>query len=142
MPIIPPAQGYLFTASAGAGTPGNEHSISVPARNRWRLHSIALSLTTDANAANRRVHIIIRRAPSDYLIYPTNTDQTAGLSWAYYFAPHLGNLQTALGTVLTFGIGPPWVLAAGDTILTQTTNIQAGDQYTALIVKGESWIEP
>lgn len=139
---IPPNQGHLFTHSEGAGTAGNEHSVTVPLRQRWKIHSIQITLDTDANAANRRLALTLRRSPTDLIVIPTSVDQTANTAWVYYWAPLIGNMQFQYTTSLLFSLGPHWILTAADVLITATTNIQAGDQYLAFIIKGERWIEP
>lgn len=126
-----------------AGTdPAANTSISetVPTGARWRLHSMAFSLVTDANAANREVSITFDDGATAYMVAASGVNQAASLTRRYSAAK--GGIRGAAATAAEITIALPDVwLPAGHRIRTVTTNIQAGDNYGAPLLHVEEHLE-
>jgi len=141
----------IETSIAGAGAirsitgtnpaAGVEIIETVPAGARWRLHSIAATLTTSATAANRVVNWAFDDGALTYYQATAAALQAASLVRQYVAAAAGGG-----GSTLDVTIAAPLplgrVLAAGHRILTLTTNLQAGDNWGAPQLLVEEWIEP
>lgn len=108
---------------------GAEVSDAVPAGKFWKLIAVFLTLVTDANVANRRVHVTIDDGTTVFYRRGSNATQAASLTQSYAWA---GEAQEA-AVRDTFVADPlPTIqLPAGARIKTVTVNKQAGDNYGA-----------
>lgn len=108
----------------------------------WNLHNFRFTLTADANVANRAVDLILDGGTilgTTWARYPSgNRAQTAGQAITYNF---ISGLPARDATVDTNEVLPnPCIIpaitpssgATGGRIRTSTTNIQAGDQFSAI----------
>lgn len=139
-PTIQHLHGRIRSITGTDPAAGAQISETVPARRRWLLRSLTFSLTTDANAADRRVMIAITDGTNTYFFYPFGTVQTASLTYTYHLTQGLfgeaqmaNNIYTPLPTLF---ITEPYE------ILSTLSNGQAGDDFTAPIMLVEEWIDP
>jgi hypothetical protein len=128
--LFGPPQSIEITTPAA----GEEVGTNVPNGQYWELLGIRFRLVTDANAADRTVQLQLGNIDAPF-VNRTNTatiqaNETTRMLW-------LPNGTTAVLTAnelheiaLPMGIFIP----AGGSIITVTTNIQAGDQYDEIIV--------
>lgn len=102
---------------------------SVPTNESWILHGMSVSLVTDANVANRRVHLKINPANGGSLHAFPSIDQTAGQTIQYCFAEY-GTIPDELdNNVILVNIPTGIILPSGSTITTATLNRQVGDDF-------------
>lgn len=131
----------IFKTTGTNPAPNNEVLETVPTGARWRLRGVVLTLTTDANVANRTVQLMIQVGVNAPLLVPAVVVQVASQAITYYAAavgaPGLTNL-TNTQIILPADL----VLAAGSIIATITVNRQVGDDYASPIMWVEEWMEP
>ena len=137
--------------SDGAGTirsitgtaPGAGVDISevCPSNRRWQLLMFRASLTSSATVANRLVNIILDDGTNMLYRLTANTNQPASQTNGYNVASGIPNAfdgAVDIGTTLP----QPTIIKAGCRIKTSTTNLQAGDQWTApqyLVIEWGLW---
>lgn len=133
--------GYTYTVVGAVPAPGAETIITVPTSARWRVVSGHLALTTSAAAGQRTPDITFT--------------QNGGAGWLSYASAGIGPSTGPLG--FNFAPGVPLVqdvhlnflvpipfnlmLRGGDTVGTTQSNLQAGDQFTAVTLSVEEWID-
>lgn len=110
---------------------GAEIADTVDAGKRWRILAARLSLVTDATASNRRVHLQFADTATVLFNKASSADQTASLTLNYNMAIG-GSDRGVTDTDLESGL-PDFALGPGYVIQTNTTNLQAGDNYGAPI---------
>lgn len=132
-----PGGGQIKTVSSANPAAGSEISLSVPTGAIWRIIGCSFTLVTDANAANRRVHLRFDSAGGTRLEFFGDQDQTATLTRHYSAAPIAGAIDTLDNTEIMLPIPPGLLLDAGSSISTVTTAIQATDNFGAMDV----WVE-
>ena len=105
-----------------------EISQAVPTGALWKPELLYVPLTTDANAANRRVNLKITDGTNTIGWVLCNTDQAASLTYEYTFS-HVGGSQHTNSTYVVSTLPDFPFLPAGYTIETVTTNRQATDNF-------------
>jgi len=139
-PTINSVHGRIFLHAAPNPAAGAEAVITVPARRRWRIHSIRFALVTDATAVARDLGLIFSDGSNEIFRLYQDQSQIQSLTRYYQFfilpfAPFTVSTQIYVWL-------PPLILPAASTITTTTTNIQAGDDYGTPQVLVEEWIDP
>lgn len=125
-----PGGGQIVTISGTNPAAGAEVSMSVPSGQIYRILAINFSLTTDANAANRRVHVQFQSETTGMTIdCYGDTDQAASVSRTYSCAAFGATPATTDDNDIIIPIPQDIYLPAGGDIKTATTNKQAGDDY-------------
>lgn len=109
---------------------GAESVETVPAGAHWELWTWRASLVTNATVAARRVHLVLDDGANIILDLAADTDQTASLTRNYNMA-RWGFAPTGTGTELYIPAPFSIHLEAGYRIRTLTTNLQAGDNWSA-----------
>jgi hypothetical protein len=127
---------YVVGSTPAAGA---EISEAVPAQRRWTLLSFTALLTTSVTAASR--NILLRTADNSSNIFhesPCYLAQTASTTFRYFLAQR-PTLTAPLSNCIAMQMPPRLFLKNGGTIKTSTTNIQAGDQWSAPIYTFLEW---
>lgn len=136
----PEGPGVLRSITGTDPAANLEISETVPTNARWRVHGIAFSLVTDANAANREVALTFDDGATVFARVPSGLNHLASLTKlysAFYAAP-----RNTLATDTTVNVPLPRLdLQGGHRINTVTTNRQATDNYGAPQLLVEEWIE-
>lgn len=119
---------------------GSEILEAVPANTRWRLVGLRFPLVTDATVAARRVNLYVDDGTTIALRVPCGDTQAASLNQQYNaaawgFAPVLADLQAQIALPADFFLLQGW------RIRTNTTSLQAGDNFGAPQMIVEEWIE-
>lgn len=113
-------------------------------RRRFKLKYIVATLTTDANAANRRVHLRISSATAtDAKRFEVISDtvQTASTAIKYSFAPYgVLPITNSDDDILVNIPADMWIVQSGG-IESEVENIQAGDQWSNISVVVEEYLE-
>jgi hypothetical protein len=134
-------QGKLLSLTPTVPAAGADIVVTVPAHFRWRVLGLSFLLVTAAAVANRLPHLQITDGVSPVYYICAPQVQTASSAWYYNLYPGAGALSPA--TVLACNyLGPADIrLMAAWTLGTNTINIQAADQYSAIRMLVEQWIE-
>lgn len=124
------------------GTPaaGADFQLVVPTGARWRLRSIAATLTTAVAAGNRLPVFQITDNIGHPLVQSPFANQQAPSIVQAYCAQQGWTAFTNGNTSVT-GLPTDLTLLAGWFIGCTTTGIQAADQWSALQVQFEEWLE-
>jgi len=139
-PTIQHVHGRLLSIIGTDPAAGAEISETVPARRRWIVRSIFLSLATDVTVAVRRIRLIIDDGTNTLLEFHLATTQTASLTYYYSFC-NIAAQETLVGS-RCFAPLPIFSLPAGSRIYTVTSDIKAGDNFGAPQLLVEEWIDP
>jgi hypothetical protein len=138
-PTVGPGKIRSITGTTPAA--GADISETVPALTRWRLISLKAALTTSAAVANRFVRSVLTDGVNTYFNSTYNAAQVASTTINYIFVP---GLQAATDVPVTdnfLSIPMDNRIVTGHKMLTLTTAIQAGDQWTAPQYLVEEWID-
>lgn len=129
-PDIIPGRGGIRFQNGEDPAAGVEIQDAVPAGQLWRLLSVRLQLVTDANVANRRVHLVTDNNSFTGVDIFGDQDQAASLTRNYTFAC-FGSIPDTLddNDILVNIPNDIYILGSGF-IITQTTNLQAGDNFS------------
>lgn len=119
---------------------GAEMSETVPAGARWRLLHLNITLLTDATVSNREVRVILDDGTAQYFESGATAVIAASSSvaitlWRGSFLPSLSS------TVRGLNAPEYMMLLAGHRIRTETSNLQAADNYAAPQLLVEEWLE-
>jgi hypothetical protein len=141
--ILAPTEGPGAIRQVQAATPGAgvEWTIAVPLNTRWRLLSLAAQLITSAVAANRIPHIIMSMGGAS-TSFRGEPNQVVPASSTVIISGSAAPVITAITTItVNVGVPPDVRLASADGIASATLNIQAADQYSAIFVSVEEWLD-
>jgi len=119
---------------------GAELAETVPTGARWRFISLRVSLTTDANAANRVPQLIFDDGTNVFAGAAGNFNQTAGATFVYHFvAAGVSHAQSSVSVQVATPAN--LLIPAGGRIRSSTGGIQVGDNFTAPQYLVEEWLE-
>lgn len=126
----------LVTVGPTSPAPGaNLHWIS-PADTRILIHSVFLTLATDATAANRRTTIQGLHGSIAFTQAPAPGDQIASTTIAYRFAPCILGIDGSTEHSLQWApISEHLYLEQGHALGTLISNIQATDQISNIRIR-------
>jgi hypothetical protein len=120
---------------------GAEITQAVPTGAVWRIIAINATLVTNANVANRRVHLVLKNGANGIVHCFNDVDQTAGTTKIYTFAPYGDIVDREDNNKILVNL-PMGILIDSDfTIVTETTNIQAGDDWGVNWFLIEEWFK-
>jgi hypothetical protein len=145
--IVFPTEGPGRMANPVVTTPGAgvDWSFQMPAGMRFRIQSVNAQLLTSAGVANRipRVQIVgqtgtvVWQAPPSSVIAASTTAQVSMSSGQV--------TSTTDPQTVNITLPSPCILqgvdAARDILRVSTTNIQVGDQWSAISIEAEEWID-
>jgi len=120
---------------------GSDVSITFSNAVRTRLLSLNFALNTSATVANRAVQFQLASGSGGFnvCIFGPGVSQPASKLW--FYSASLGQVvinDTAVNNALYFPM-PEVVLAVNDILQTVTANLQAGDQFSQVMVAVEQW---
>jgi hypothetical protein len=127
-----------FATITGTNQAANvEATDDVPSNFLWRLLSYKIVLVTDANAANRFVHLQLTQSGSVVWEFISTTAQVASTTITYFF--QAGNAQPVAtdNSVIIVPIPANIFLYPSHTLATATTNRQATDNFGAPLIRVE-----
>jgi len=140
--IVTPVEGPGNLRSVIVANPaaGADWSLTVPASARWRLQSWSAIFTASATVANRQV-----RARLGDGVQVTWSGQAQASIVASQVAQVSAGQSQATSTLIATEINAPLpgqvILPGNFTVSTLTAGIQVGDQWSAIRVEVEEWIE-
>lgn len=127
-----PARARIKQVSSANPAAGQEISIAVPANRMWRLIGMRFQLVCAAAAASRRVHIVVDLddGGTEFNAF-SDVDQIISET-KNYTAAQFGDLpdRTDDDDIL-IPIAHELYIPDGGTIYTKTTNLNAGDNFSA-----------
>ncbi len=139
-PTINSVHGRILTVTGDDPAADTEISIIVPARRRWIVRSINFLLATDTNVANRYIKMIIDNGTVLLFQFSISHVHVASRSYRYSFA-NINVSETFVDPTLFHPL-PVLPLFPGCRILTLTTDLQVGDNFSAPVLLVEEWIDP
>lgn len=140
--IIQSTEGPGWMRSVAVANPaaGADFLTFVPNGARWRVVGAHMILTTSATVANRVSRSRFNDGANDYFDGPPNqvipASQTASITWT----PSPTSAGANVPDVMV-DLSDTIIATGGDGVGTSTENIQAGDQYSAIDLRVEEWIE-
>jgi hypothetical protein len=126
---LPAIIGRIQQFSTANPAAGAEVNYTMDYYHVYQIKAIKLKLVTDANVANRRVHLNITDVNGGSQEYISSVDQAASLTRFYWFVPIGGTVSIADDNDIVVPISPDIYIQGGSGISTITTNKQAGDDY-------------
>lgn len=124
---------------------GADFTVTVPTKAHWRLISVRAQLATSATAATRIPSFIIDDGAANIpWVVPLAAFPTASQTHQFLINPSAGHLaQTYPSGAIIQSLGLPedYHMQAGWRFRTSTSSIQAGDQWSAIVLQVEEWIE-
>lgn len=140
--VLAPTEGPGSLATYAASVPlaGHEWSITLPANTRWKVISILASLATSAAVANRTPGVFVQSAGA--LIWqamPQGAVAAAQVANASYSSTPTQNAASPL--FLNNALPSPCYLSGTARLGSQTLNIDAADQYGAINLLVEEWLD-
>lgn len=142
-PLRGPLEGAGALRAIAGTTPaaGAEISETVPTGARWELLSLTATLTSSATVANRHAVLVLDDGATPYFRVGISTNQAASLAINYNYAQGVGSAALDGGVQFITPIPAGVRLASGHRVRTLTTNLQVGDQWSAVEYLVREWIE-
>ncbi len=137
-------KGAFIIATGTNPAAGADWKIDIDSDKIWRLQAVIATLTTDANAADRRVHLQLgpgTNAETRMVEAFGSVNHTASLARKYTFAAFGGLPAESDDNDLLINIPKDLIFSASSDIQTETVNIQVGDQWSSIAAIVEEWIQ-
>jgi len=139
---ISPVESAGWSQSLQVGNPaaGADWSTTVPTHQRWRLQSIVATLVTAVAVANRIPTFIIDDGVNILWQVDAIVAEVASTTKVYALAPG----QTAAagaGNTVSLPLPGPQFLTPGWRVRASTAAIQAADQWSAISLNIETWVD-
>lgn len=144
-------EAILMRATDGAGVvrsitgtvpgPGADISETVPTSARWRVISFRAQLTTSVAVANRDVSLTYDDGANIFMESPSNLVLAASLTNIYNYFDSATLLGTQFNSRTVAPIPSQGLLVTGNRIRTNTTGINAADQWSAPQYQVVEWLD-
>lgn len=129
-----PLQTFANDPAAGANW-----NLATASTQRWRIQSVNAVFSASAAVANRIARLFVDSGGAKMGFFPLNAVITAGQTVQCTWAP--GIIPVTTDPAVLMGTLPNNLqIENGQDIGTNTTNIQAGDQWSAIRVLVEQWL--
>lgn len=122
-------KGGILGKNSANPAAGAQITQSVPAGESWRIISCRFSLTTAVAVANRRVHLVFEIAGSPAFECIAAIDQIAGQTKTYTAMACGSSAPVSDDNDIIIPIPENIIIPADDIFYTQTTDMQAGDDF-------------
>lgn len=132
--VLPGVRRVVQVPNPAAGT---DWTVTVPAGVQWFVTAGVAQLTTSATVDNRQVALEVTVNGSTVWYARNGTTHAASTIFVYNFSSTVANVPlsgTETGVLVSF---PPGYLSPGTVIGTSTNLLQAGDQWSGIVL----WIE-
>ena len=134
--------GVLQTISVDSPAAGSDWSEAMAGNQMQRLRSVHARLVTDANVADRSVHLEVEEHSSFRdLNFFSGVKQPASTTREYTFAPVFGLLAYEDDNDIIIPIPANMAINSARDVGTATVNLQVGDQWSEIRVNVETFIE-
>lgn len=142
-PVNEPTEGpgFVHTVAITQPAAGAEWTVTVPTNLRWRPLAAAAVLTTAAAVANRVPDVQLDDGANVYFVGVPNQSIPAATPARVSYAQQIPAAAANVTDVMV-QLAEAAVLMAGHRISSLTRNIQAADQYSAIFLSVEEWLEP
>ncbi len=134
-----PGHGLIVGTQVTAPAAGAEFTHTITANRVLHIFSLTFRFVTDANAANRTIGIIITHDGTSLIKFAAVASQTASLTRDYTFSQISGLSPTLFSTAIFSPLPAELWVIGEDTIETETTNIQVGDQFSLISINGDQY---
>jgi hypothetical protein len=134
------AHGRWLQLSSTNPAAGDELSLSITGAQRTLVRAVRFTLVTDANAANRFVHLVFTLNSGAVLNFFSSVAQTATTTRNYTCVPIGAAGAFSEDNDILIPIPPDFLIDGGTSIDTETTGKQAGDNFGVMNVIVERWI--
>lgn len=133
-------QGTIAEYTPSNPAAGADFSFTTDAASRCRVQLVGFLLTTSGTAATREVTLIVDDGTTIMGQFPASATQTASLAVQYTgsAAPYAPNTNAGVALV---PLPPSLVLRGNFRIRSSTANLQSGDQYSAIRLLLEAWVD-
>lgn len=127
----------VYSADPAAGV---ELSLTVPAYENWKVRAISFNLVAAAVAASRIVHLVFETASYPMYNVIAGTAVTSGQTKRFSGIPHFNSLALADDNDIIIPLPGDLVLPGNAVIKTETTALNAGDNFDSMLVLVEKYI--
>lgn len=134
-------EGELGVINGTDPAAGNETSVDCPTGFKLRVRAITFTLVTSATVANRRVHVKITNYGADVYEFISSIDQAAGTTRKYTLMPIGGAGTYGDDNDIIIPIPENITLKESDQIITSTTNLQVGDNFSSTVALIERYVD-
>jgi len=141
----------IISSTEGPGVPrlvtgsnpavGAEVSESVPINARWKVKRVRNVLTTDDTVVNRTPRLLLDDGTSTIYERDTGATQPASETRQHDWVAGYPVVDTSYAGGIRVPLIEDAILFQGWRIRTFTSNMQAGDKYSAPLIYVEEWIE-
>lgn len=121
---------------------GAEISVTNDAEEQWVILGISFTLVTDATVANRMVHLVFKEGSFVYAECIAGLAQGASLTRKYTCYPTTPGGTLAEDNDIIIPIPRRIKMMDTNDIITETTNLQAGDNFGAPTLLFERYFNP
>jgi len=133
-------QGVLYGAVSATPAAGAGWTLTVPASARWRIRGGGAGLTTSAAAGNRTPWLQVLVGGNSMAVYVSGgTVGPSGAGNIEYLSTYLA--QANAGNQITVYYSPDLIVPAGGVVREITLGMDAADQWTAVTLLVEEWLE-
>jgi hypothetical protein len=134
-------QGIRSVFSVGSPAAGADWTQTVPAGARWLLHGIRAQLLSSATAGNRTPALQIDDGTNAGVNISPGVVQAASLTNTWSWTAGYPTIGTLVGTQNQITMPFPVPLLAGWRIRVITANLSGTDQWSAIFLDVEEWLE-
>jgi hypothetical protein len=132
--------GWIHSIQVANPSAGADWTFTLPPQQRLRLDSFNAVFTASATVANRLVQVIVDDGVNTVWTDDLNAAITA--SQVVNVSVTQTNIPTGAVTTILHAVVPPGVILPGNWRLrTSTGAIQAGDQWSAIWLNVEEWVD-
>jgi hypothetical protein len=136
-------RGSITSNEYGTHAAGAELSYTKGDNSIFRVRALNFTLVTDANAANRRVHLLIKdTSGSDMYRFFSSVDHPASTTKQYFFIPGADPKDEEDNGKVIIGIPYDILIHPDMVIATVTTNRQAGDDFSGMRMQSDAFFTP
>lgn len=136
-----PGRGAFVRVNTANPAAGAQIAFTTVANETFRLLYASVTLVTDANAANRRLHLVITDVTGPEVDIIASVDQAASLTRVYSFIQNPGALDEADDDNITVPLPKDLWIRGESTIATTLTNGQTGDNLGILSMLVEKFYD-
>lgn len=133
-------RGRVTTKTSADPAAGVEVSITVPIGETWRIIAINFTLVTGAVAGNRFVHIKLENSGTVAAEIITSNSQIISSTVRYNARENVADVTQSDNGVQLLDLPSNFLLTEGERIITATTNLNALDNFSAMTVMIEKYI--
>jgi hypothetical protein len=132
--------GQIGSFGQAAPAAGAEIVYVQATQTRFKVRMVGFSLVTSSTVATRGVRLVIDDGTHIIAQIPANATQAASLTYVYNGGAFPTNPAAIAGEYF-IPLPPDLIIGSGHRLRTLTNNLQATDQYSALYMLGEQWID-